>query len=92
MKQRRKNESPEVSQLIDKLDQPLSGGSTDPTPVYDQHYGEPDIEAEAMKSLEGESNVQEGEDDSVCVVVDNELYCMEKEEFEGKKKTKKKEE
>ena len=85
MKKRRKNESPEVSHMIDMLDQPIAGAATDPTPVYDQHYGEFDNEEATMTGKKGKLHVKEKHDDSVCVVVDNELYCVEKDEMKDKK-------
>jgi len=72
-KQRRHNETDEVAHVLDVLSNPQGSGAGDITPIYDQHYGETYGKTKKMKS--------EDEDDTVCVIVDNELYCVDKEEL-----------
>ena len=86
MKKRRKHETPETTHTMDMMDQPNAGAGAEPTPIYDQHYGESDNEEASFTGKKGKLHVSEEYDDSVCVVIDNELYCVEKEEMEGKKK------
>jgi len=73
-KQRRRNESDEVAHVLDILSNPTAQGAGDIVPVFDHHYGEDGNVKKAKKVTE--------DDDAVCVIVDNELYCVDKDELD----------
>lgn len=78
---RRLNESPEVSHLLDTFVCPQC--SSPSLKIIDQQYGQC---ANNECSFEGRVMTRAPkphEDQTMCVVIDNKLYCVEKDDLEA---------